>query len=122
MGNKILTWIIIILLFAIIGLLVFREHKSHVANTQEAEIEMLNIQNDSLSTLNGKLQLTIDSLMRLSRKVDSVIIETNKVYEKKLVNITNQPFSTDAKFWTKYLSEDSSRFIISNNATAVKTN
>lgn len=78
--------------------------------------------NDSLNKETLELQNIIDSLKNKTNKVDSIIVEVEKKYEKDLVNITNQSCASDVEFFTKYLSENSARFFNSNNSSATETN
>lgn len=116
--------IITLIVLAAIALIAFLsiKHVKHNTNIMLNSIDSLNVVNDSLETTADSLMVLVDSLQNRSARVDSVIIKVNKVYEKNLVDIINQPISSDAKFFANYLSEDSTRLINSNNTSAVKTN
>lgn len=117
-------WIIIlIILLLVIGYnIIFRGCTP--SKTQEEiyieKIDSLEIINDSISYYNSLLLLKIDSLENLSSKVDSVIVEIEHWYEKELIDITNQPISSDIHFFTEYLSKTDSGFVSSNNSKSVK--
>lgn len=84
------------------------------------KIDSLLIVNDSLFIQNNLLRERVDSLESLSNKVDSVIVEIEHWYEKELIDITNQPISSDIRFFTEYLSKTDSGFISSNNPESIK--
>lgn len=117
-------WIIIlVILLLVIGYnIIFRGCTPN--KTQEEiyieKIDSLEIVNDSISYYNSLLLLKIDSLENLSSKVDSVIVEIEHWYEKELIDITNQPISSDIRFFTEYLSKIDSGFVNSDNSKSIK--
>lgn len=113
----------IILVFIILILSYFLYDKNNVVDVDYEEIlKNLNFKNDSLEIINEQLTHSIDSLLLIENKIDSNIHYINKYYEKELINITNQSIGSDVRFFSKYLSEDSTRFFVSNNTDATKTN
>ena len=116
--QEILLAVFCILLFAVnLRLWIYGLDKESSYN-----VDSLIIVNDSLYNKSEELRFSIDSLKNKSSKVDSVIIEVEKKYEKDLVNITNQSCASDVLFFTKYLSKNSTRFLNSNNSTTIEAN
>lgn len=95
--------------------------KEEAVHYQE-KIDSLYISNDSLEMINQILLKRIDSLTREIGTVDSVIVEIDHWYEKNLDSISSLPDDGQLKFFTDYLSKDSSRFSGSHNNDSVKTN
>lgn len=110
----------ILFILTLIGclILIFKPVKKDVEYTNK--VDSLLIVNDSLSIQSSLLRKKIDSLESLSNKVDSVIVEIEHWYEKELINVTNQPISSDIHFFTEYLSKTDSGFVSSNNSKSVK--
>ena len=84
------------------------------SDNYKEEISRLNGLKDSLTSVNDSLILvskelatSVDSLKNEVGKVDSVIVKTEKVYEKDFIDITNQSIAADARFFSEYLSKDS---------------
>lgn len=72
-----------------------------------SHIESLNKEKDSLRMIIDTTQLKIDTI--------------NFWYEKKLIDIVNQPIRDDVRFFSDYLSKTYSRFSNSNNPDSIKT-
>lgn len=97
------------------------------SDNYKEEISRLNGLKDSLTSVNDSLILvskelatSVDSLKNEVGKVDSVIVKTEKAYEKDFIDITNQSIAADARFFSEYLSKDSARFNDSNNSSTTK--
>lgn len=114
-SEKLITTLLVIFSFSI-GWFVASLVESPIQEEDYTnKVDSLLIVNDSISIQNNLLKEQIDSLELLSNKVDSVIVEIEHWYEKELVDITNQPISSDIRFFTEYLSKTDSGFISSNN-------
>lgn len=96
------------------------EYNEEVSRLNGLKDSLINV-NDSLILLSKELSTSVDSLKNEVGKVDSVIVETEKVYEKDFIDITNQSIAADARFFSEYLSEDSTRFNDSNNSPTTET-
>lgn len=96
------------------------EYNEEVSRLNGLKDSLINV-NDSLILLSKELSTSVDSLKNEVGKVDSVIVETGKVYEKDFIDITNQSIAADARFFSEYLSEDSTRFNDSNNSPTTET-
>lgn len=96
------------------------EYNEEVSRLNGLKDSLINV-NDSLILVSKELSTSVDSLKNEVGKVDSVIVETEKVYEKDFIDITNQSIAADARFFSEYLSEDSTRFNDSNNSSATET-
>lgn len=119
-SEKLITTLLVIFSFSI-GWFVASLVESPIQEEDyTSKVDSLLIVNDSISIQNNLLKEQIDSLELLSNKVDSVIIEIEHWYEKELVDITNQPISSDIRFFTEYLSKTDSGFISSNNPESIK--
>jgi hypothetical protein len=97
------------------------------SDNYKEEISRLNGLKDSLTSVNDSLILvskelatSVDSLKNEVGKVDSVIVKTEKAYEKDFIDITNQSIAADARFFSEYLSKDSARFNDSNNSSTTE--
>ena len=97
------------------------------SDNYKEEISRLNGLKDSLTSVNDSLILvskelatSVDSLKNEVGKVDSVIVKTEKAYEKDFIDITNQSIAADARFFSEYLSKDSTRFNDSNNSSTTE--
>lgn len=77
---------------------------------------------DSLSSQISILNKEKDSLRMIVNTDKSKIDTINYWYEKKLIDIVNQPIRDDVKFFTEYLSETYSGFSNSNNSDTIKAN
>ena len=82
-----------------------------------------------LNTTIQTLSNNIDSMKNEQKYLKESIIKSktrvivlNKEYEKKLIDITNQPILSDCQFFSNYLSKNIQRFPNSNNSTTTKTN
>ena len=62
---------------------------------------------DSLNNEVNILKLQRDSITYSIKSSEVKIITNNHYYEKKLVDISNQPVASDVQFFTNYLSETS---------------
>lgn len=96
------------------------EYNEEVSRLNGLKDSLINV-NDSLILVSKELSTSVDSLKNEVGKVDSVIVETEKVYEKDFIDITNQSIAADARFFSEYLSEDSTRFNDSNNSPTTET-
>lgn len=119
-SEKLVTILLVILSFLIGWFISDLVNPSTQEGDYSNKIDSLLIVNDSLSIQNNLLRERVDSLESLSNKVDSVIVEIEHWYEKELIDITNQPISSDIRFFTEYLSKTDSGFISSNNPESVK--
>ena len=97
------------------------------SDNYKEEISRLNGLKDSLTSVNDSLILvskelatSVDSLKNEVGKVDSVIVKTEKAYEKDFIDITNQSIAADVRFFSEYLSKDSARFNDSNNSSTTE--
>jgi hypothetical protein len=96
------------------------EYNEEVSRLNGLKDSLINV-NDSLILVSKELSTSVDSLKNEVGKVDSVVVETEKVYEKDFIDITNQSIAADARFFSEYLSEDSTRFNDSNNSPTTET-
>lgn len=96
------------------------EYNEEVSRLNGLKDSLINV-NDSLILVSKELSTSVDSLKNEVGKVDSVTVETEKVYEKDFIDITNQSIAADARFFSEYLSEDSARFNDSNNSPTTET-
>ena len=62
---------------------------------------------DSLNNEVNILRLQRDSIMGNISTSQGKLITINHEYEKKLIDITNQPIAADCRFFSEYLSENS---------------
>lgn len=108
--------------FIILSLLIILGFYYRKNNHLNEEREILIHLNDSLSIITSELYSSIDSLNREVVKVDSIIIEVERIYEKNFIDISNQSITSDTRFFSEYLSKNSARFFNSNNSTAIKAN
>ena len=76
---------------------------------------------DSIKFESHKMELQRDSLKNKLENSDTIIKIIEQAYEKDFVDITNQSIADDSKFFSNYLSQDSTRFINSNNTSTIKT-
>ena len=97
------------------------------SDNYKEEISRLNGLKDSLTSVNDSLILvskelatSVDSLKNEVGKVDSVIVKTEKAYEKDFIDITNQSIAADARFFSVYLSKAGARFNDSNNSSTTE--
>ena len=95
-------------------------YKEEISRLNGLKDSLTNV-NDSLILVSKELATSVDSLKNEVGKVDSVIVKTEKAYEKDFIDITNQSIAADARFFSEYLSKDSTRFNDSNNSPTTET-
>ena len=94
-------------------------YKEEISRLNGLKDSLTNV-NDSLILVSKELATSVDSLKNEVSKVDSVIVKTEKAYEKDFIDITNQSIAADARFFSEYLSKDSTRFNDSNNSSTTE--
>lgn len=77
------------------------------------DIDSLNNHISSINKINDSLRNAVDTT-----KVK--IIKIREKYEADYIDITNQPFGDDVKFFSDYLSESYGRFFGGDNSSTVE--
>lgn len=113
--------VVCILLTALNIILWINPKKNYYGESIYLNVDSVESINDSLRNISIKLCSIIDSLEKEKDKIDSNIVRIEVIYEKELIDIVNQSISSDAMFFSNYLSKDSTRFFDSNNSESIKT-
>lgn len=111
--------ILVVLLIAILSITSYRSNPPDLEEYNQ-KIEQLKEKNLELDTVIRELEIQLDSLSVQVAGVDSSIILVENWYEKKLIDIIDQPIAADVEFFTNYLSEIDFGILDSYNSDSIK--